>query len=783
MSIIKKIAVVILCLVFLWVIPQSVQAEYSGDYEYTLKSDGTASVCAYTGEAVAVTIPRELDGYPVTEISNKSLSPYLNHFYKATEITIPDSVTCIGNNAFYGFINLTKINIPNSITVIGERAFASCSGLTAVAIPDGVTSIGKDAFRNCDGLTSITIPESVVSIGEGAFSYCPNVQEFYVSPRNPMYASIDGVLFEKATRTLVQYPLGREDDSYTVPNGVEVIGENAFNYNWASREKASPLCSVTLPDSLCRIGSYAFSGCSGLSYIVIPEGVSEIDSRAFSDCSGLIDFVIPEGITKIGWGAFCNCSSLISIVIPEGVTELFLTFAGCTSLTDVTLPESLQSIEYGSFSGCENLRKITIPKNVSVIGWNAFAGSGLTSITLPGSLTRWDTAFWNCEDLEEVTLSEGITEIPSWAFAGCGSLQTVNLPLGLRFVGKNAFDGCTGLTAIDLSRCPFLLVIDEAAFRNCTTLAEVTLPDTLYSLCNAAFEGCSALRVVNWVGVSAADIPLVDGEINYVTSADRAEMIRFLARYHAWQAGKIVLPDTDAEGVQNDPEAWRTAKITKIEQQITDMETDIASIKVQLADPDISEGKARALNKRIDSLQDTILTDQETIAQWRSAILMTDSMAAAVLEEAEGIRNDPSCDMILYQAWKQIYLPLSFNRGIPEGFRTYKDFFTSEEGLRYVTADINTLDRITTAFREGDDGSLIFIPGMGTPGIGTSAFSGCYALESATIPDSISAISNDAFRDCKNLTITLTPDSPAEQFCISQGIHYEYENGNNWLSE
>ena len=88
------------------------------------------------------------------------------------DIVIPNSVTTIGDSAFYDCRGLTSIAIPNSVTGIGSSAFYDCSGLTSITIPSSVTSIGDWAFYSCTSLTSITIPNSVTSIGEEAFSGC-----------------------------------------------------------------------------------------------------------------------------------------------------------------------------------------------------------------------------------------------------------------------------------------------------------------------------------------------------------------------------------------------------------------------------------------------------------------------------------------------------------------------------------------------------------------------------------------------------------------------------------
>jgi len=142
----------------------------------------------------------------------------------ATSVTIPNSVTSIGEYAFWGCKSLTSVTIPNSVTSIGEDAFNGCSGLISVTIPNSVTSIGIRAFYDCSGLTSIIIPNSVTSIGGGAFSGCSGLT------------------------------------SVPIPNSVTSIGSSAF-YG------CSGLTSVTIPESVTSVGDGTFSNCSGLTSI------------------------------------------------------------------------------------------------------------------------------------------------------------------------------------------------------------------------------------------------------------------------------------------------------------------------------------------------------------------------------------------------------------------------------------------------------------------------------------------------------------------------------------
>ena len=185
------------------------------------------------------------------------------------KVVIEDSVTSIGDSAFFYCSSLTSVMIPDSVISIGTSAFHSCSSLTSITIPDSVTSIGNFAFEWCSGLSSITLSNNITSIGDFAFHGCPLT-------------------------------------SITIPDSVTSIGEMAFH-------SCSNLKSITIPDSVTSIESAVFYNCTSLTSITIPDSVTSIGEYTFSECSSLTSITIPDSVTSIGRYAFKNCRSLQTI--------------------------------------------------------------------------------------------------------------------------------------------------------------------------------------------------------------------------------------------------------------------------------------------------------------------------------------------------------------------------------------------------------------------------------------------------------------------------------------
>ena len=345
-------------------------AETYGNFEYGVLDDGTVEITGYKGSEQKVDVPEKI---------NKK------------------SVTRIGNLAFKNCTKITSIAMPDSVVYIGRSAFYNCTSLKSITIPDGVKEIGYAAFSECAGLVSVKIPDNVTKIGESAFINCANLTKIDVTAGNKYYSSANGVLFNKDKSEIICYPAGIKNVGYSIPDGVTVIRDRAFN-------KCISLNSITIPKSVQDIDTYSFFGCTSLEAInvaasnknyadvngilfskdktkilcypankknmsySIPVSVKVVGVAAFRDCIYLKGITIPDSVTNIEHHAFSNCKSLKSITIPDSITAIEMsTFIDCASLTGVKIPDSVTSIMWGAFSNCTSLTKITIPASVKTI--------------------------------------------------------------------------------------------------------------------------------------------------------------------------------------------------------------------------------------------------------------------------------------------------------------------------------------------------------------------------------------------------------------------------------
>ena len=340
-----------------------------------------------------------------------------------------------------------------------------------------VTKINKYALRQCTNLTSISIPDSVTLIETYAFYGCTSLKDIVVDENNKTYKSIDGNLYSKDGKTLIQYAIGKSETKFTIldnvvnienyafyasqhltnifiSRSVTNVGEDAFfacpnltdiltdennayyksiDGNLYSKDGKTLLryatgktnSEVTTPNNITRIGNYAFSGCNKIKSITITSNIKNIGDSAFSLCENLITVTIQNGVAYMGTNVFSSCTRLANVSIPDSITIISAyAFRDCSSLSNITIPNSITSIENSAFMGCQKLKTVDIPDSVISIGQHAFSDCyNLTIVTIPDSVMNiGHVAFSVCYNLniiycEAESRPEGWEN--TWNYEGC----------------------------------------------------------------------------------------------------------------------------------------------------------------------------------------------------------------------------------------------------------------------------------------------------------------------------------------------------------------------------
>jgi len=281
----------------------------NADYEYKV-NDGKVTLTRYLGKEELVTVPEEIDGYPVTTLDSTFL-------YKSTvrKIILPDSVTLL-ITAFYGCSGLEEIRLSDNLDTIYLWCFKDCYNLKKLKLPDSIRHVMRAVFED-SGIEEMYIPDTIEDIDE--------LPPHFKVPDEPLIKG-GNLLF--VPRDTVEY---------------------------------------TVPDNVKRIGVRAFADCKKLERVTISDTVQEICYEAFACCSSLKYVDLTDSLLKIDMGAFSDCTALEEITLPDSLKEInSYTFGRCTSLKKVNLPQNLENICSAAFSGCTVLESIDIPEGTKV---------------------------------------------------------------------------------------------------------------------------------------------------------------------------------------------------------------------------------------------------------------------------------------------------------------------------------------------------------------------------------------------------------------------------------
>lgn len=238
-----------------------------------------------------------------------------------------DGLTTIGVQAFYRCQSLETVELPSTVQTVGEGAFKECTSLKNVTLNDGLKTISASAFSGCTSLETIEIPGSVTSLGSNLFAKCPSLMNINVDASNTKYTSVDGIVYNKAKTTLVQCPIGKT--------------------------------AVTIPDTVTKIGNYAFYQCENLTSIDLPELIASLGTGAFYQCNGLVNVVLPDSVSKIGDSIFSMCRNLETVDLGNALTAIpSMAFYSCDKLKSIILPNTLTSVASNAFNSCTALTDV-----------------------------------------------------------------------------------------------------------------------------------------------------------------------------------------------------------------------------------------------------------------------------------------------------------------------------------------------------------------------------------------------------------------------------------------
>lgn len=656
---------------------------------------------------------------------------------------MPDSVKFVKDNAFSGSgvilklsnnlleigvrafqnANMTSVDIPDSVTSIGEYAFYGLyHSLDVIKIGNGVEEIKEGTFGNCGGISVFTVGSNVKSIHDNATTSSPTIiinnSDLTFSIGSEEHSGI-------ASRSLL---IINKDRSQSMREGTtEYFAENDFIFckqpdsDYKLIYYIGQESTITLPSSV-KGCEYILSGVGGqfnysnVENIIITAGVKSIEQQTFNRDGHIKSIVIGDCVKEIGPRAFKE-SSLEKIVLGSGITAIEdSTFEYCRSLEDIVMPDSVVSVGNNAFAYCHSLEEVAIGNGLASLSYSAFEGcENIRKVTVSESNPNFiakDSIIWTKDfgrvifmpnSIESYTAPDGITVIGDFMFANCKNLKSIVIPDGITAIGFAAFRGCTSLENVAIPDS--VTSIEYAAFEDCLSLKEIVIPDSVTHIGSSAFSHCVRLKSIN--------IP------NGITSIDD-----YTFYYTAIES--IILPDSITSIGRKAFEHCESLKNIKMPSELLKIGSDAFRDCISLESIEIPDG--------VESI--------ENIFEHCSV------KEISIGKSFKSFSALPSCkEKYIVDADNPYYCSINgslYNKEVTELLSVPTDITGNFEILSGI---LKIHDR---AFLGCQNITEIKFPDTVSE-IGNYAFSSCIALNSIIIPDSVTGIGIGAFQNCDSL--------------------------------
>ena len=698
-----------------------------------------------------------------------------------TSITIPDSVTELGTSVFSGCTGLKTAVLPSHLTRIPSEFFYGCSSLSDIHIPKTVTRIESGAFSGCSSLTEIVLPAGVTEIFESAFNVCRGLERFIIDGESSVYSVYDRVLYKKDSSEIVCVPEGIQGEVKLAEGITELTGEHFSCHAFVT--------NVVIPDTVDTIGEGAFNECTSLKSIVIPESVEYIGRSAFQYCLNLTDVVIGDQVRTIDEYAFYGCSSLMRITLGKSLTSIGeYAFYDCNNLQQImnnsSLDLSLDDSARYDFGGILQYARsiidkdgnvyyrdnqeisfmetsegllfikqdgfytlvaytgdqdtVTFPESVNGQDYEIYQFRGAKHVILPDSMDHIGLrAFAECNELQSIQIPDSVTEISKEAFSYCRNLSSIILPDSVCSLGDSVFYHCDALEYVNIPNQ--VTVIPEHAFGYCTSMKSIDLPDSIVSIENFAFSG-SALETlilpdsVRYIGTEAFGY---NKALKKVTLSQNLERIPMMMFNGCSSIEHIEIPESVTEIGLGAFQHCRALKEIKLPENVEYIDHQAFYGCLSLQSVTIG-AKAKSIGNRA-FYNCAAMTD----------IRIPDSLMHIgdyAFDGCTALTEIKIPDSVTYLGTN------AFPKDIVLNFEGDHPQFAVLDGILYdypITRIIQVLDSSIIAVSVPD----------GITCISWEAFKDCSKLQKVILPDSITRIESYAFENCESLKEIEIPDT------------------------